>query len=68
MVGLISMMPTSWTMKNKSHKIEHDKYDTSKLKRLIPKQFIKRWKANLFPWLNEETANRDLHLHLFTIP
>ena len=49
MVGLISMMLTSWTMKNKSHKIEHDKYDTSKLKRLIPKQFIKRWKANLFP-------------------
>ena len=41
MVGLISMMPTSWTMKNKSHKIEHNKYDTTKLKRLIPKQFMK---------------------------
>ena len=27
--------------KNKSHKIEHNKYDTTKLKRLIPKQFIK---------------------------
>lgn len=67
------MMTTSWTMKTSAHKIEQSKYDTNKRKKVDPQtihddKFIKSGKANLFPRLNEEAANRDFHLHLFTVP